>query len=164
MRATNLTEGHAQRIAGRVGCWALCVLLGLVSQGVLAAAVEIVHAEFGIFKPTNSQEMVFEPAQLVPHKPGTRYGWVIELRTDKRSLSVSEEYLLPASVSERPAAENSIVIAFERRNAVSQRQLVPRNGLIFGEWEIGPGEPPGRRSLQVLVEGEVAANFDYEVR
>ena len=108
--------------------------------------------------------MLLEPTNLIPRKAGTRYGWAIELRTDKRSLSVSEEYLLPAREDAKAVAPDTIVIPLERRNQVSQRQLVPRNGLIFGEWEIGPGEPPGRRRLQVTVEGELAASFEYEVR
>ena len=41
---------------------------------------------------------------------------------------------------------------------------MPQEGRIFGEWEIGPGEPPGRRHLQVVIEGEVAASFEYDVR
>ena len=141
-----------------------CAILSLVSGSVMAAAVDVVHAEFGLFESRGSQDMLFTPARIIPHKPGTRYGWVIELRTDRRSLSVREEYLLPISAGEAPSAKDAIVIQFERRNPVSQRQLVPRNGLIFGEWEIGPGEPPGKRHLQVMIEGEVAASFEYEVR
>ena len=57
-----------------------------------------------------------------------------------------------------------MLIPLERRNQVSQRHLVPVDGQIFGEWEIGPGEPPGQRHLQVLIEGRVAASFEYEVK
>lgn len=156
---------------------ALCCLLAARS----AQAAEVVQAEFGIFIPHEAgaeDGLMFEPTRVVPHKIGTRYGWAIELRTDKRRVSVREEYLLP--VTARNGHENghggtaqsvpvtagakTRTLAFERRNTVSQRQLAPRNGLIFGEWEIGPGEPPGRRHLQVIVEGELAADFEYEVR
>ena len=51
-----------------------------------------------------------------------------------------------------------------RRNQVSQRQLVPVDDLITGEWEVGPSEPAGHRSLQVMVEGQVAAVFEYDVK
>jgi len=56
------------------------------------------------------------------------------------------------------------VIPMERRSQVSQRQLVPVDGRIYGEWSIGPQEPPGRRQLDVVVDGVVAASFDFEVR
>ena len=156
-----------------------------------ALDIEVVHAEFGLLTPRQagasgrSQDLTLEPTRLIPHRPGMRYGWAIELRTDKRRVSVREDYLLPAAGSRHDnshasehgdglaqlapsdpalAGAETRTLTFERRNTVSQRQLVPRNGLIFGEWEIGPHEPPGRRHLQVIVEGEVAADFEYEVR
>ena len=136
------------------------------SASAASSLVEVVHAEFGVFDTSNPRETLFEPSRIVPHKVGQRYGWVIDVKTSRRSLSVREEYLVSNSVkTEVPqAAGDTVVIPFERRNQVSQRQLVPQDGRIFGEWEIGPGEPAGRRHLQVVVEGEVAASFEYEVR
>ena len=51
-----------------------------------------------------------------------------------------------------------------RRHQVSQRQLVPVDGVIIGEWAIGPGEPAGQRHLQVIVEDQVGGSFEFEVR
>jgi hypothetical protein len=132
------------------------------------APVEIVSAEFGIFDASTPGELAFEPTDVVPQREGQRYGWIIELRTKKRSLSVREEYLLPTAASEAGsklnAAGDRLDVPLPRRNQVSQRQLVPVEGRIYGEWAIGPGEPPGRRHLQVIVEGEVAGSFEYEVK
>ena len=47
---------------------------------------------------------------------------------------------------------------------VSQRRLVPVEGKIYGEWEIGPQEPTGKRTLQVIVEGAEPVRFEYEVK
>lgn len=134
------------------------------------AAVEVVSAEFGVFDARPEQQTVFEATRVVPHRSGQRYGWVIELATKKRSVSVREEYVLPlpASAPKVPeAAEwlaDSVTIPLQRRNQVSQRQLVPVDGRIYGEWEVAPGEPPGHRHLQVVIEGEVAASFEYDVK
>ncbi len=57
-----------------------------------------------------------------------------------------------------------LTIPHERRNQASQRQLVPVAGRIYGEWAIGPQEPPGKRRLQVLVEDRPPVVFEYEVR
>ena len=180
--------GASVRSMGWCRLW-IAVLWALTGP---ALAIEVVHAEFGLLTPRQagasgrSQDLTLEPTRFIPHRPGTRYGWAIELRTDKRRVSVREDYLLPASARSRhdnshangqgdglaqPASSapaladaETRTLTFERRNTVSQRQLVPRNGLIFGEWEIGPHEPPGRRHLQVIVEGELAADFEYEVR
>lgn len=158
-------------MAGRI-CVRGLVLASVLFSGFVFAApaapslVEVVHAEFGIFDTSNPRETLFEPSRIVPHKVGQRYGWVIDVKTSRRSLSVREEYLVsnPVKTVVPQAAGDTVVIPFERRNQVSQRQLVPQEGRIFGEWEIGPGEPAGRRHLQVVVEGEVAASFEYEVK
>lgn len=132
------------------------------------AAFEVISAEFGIFDASDPQETVFEPTLVVPHREGQRYGWMIELRTKKRSLAVREEYILPTAASESgptgSLAQNTLSIPLPRRSQVSQRQLVPVGGRIYGEWAVGAGEPPGRRHLQVIIEGELAGSFDYEVK
>lgn len=130
------------------------------------APVEIVNAEFGIFVDGSPNELVFAPTDKVPRKPGQRYGWVIEVRTAKRTLSVREEYLLAepddAGKTADPLRE-SLNIPARRRNQVSQRQLAPVDGRIYGEWSIGPDEPPGHRHLQVVIEEQLAASFKYDV-
>ena len=132
-----------------------------------AFALEVVSAEFGVFDASDPQRIVFVPADVVPRRAGQRYGWMIELRGVKRSVSVREEYLLPSTAIEHrtdSAEGTKLVIPLDRRNQVSQRQLVPVDGRIYGEWEIGPQDPAGRRQLDVVVEGRVAASFEFEVR
>ena len=134
------------------------------------APVEIVSAEFGLFEATNPREMIFEPTFVVPHRQGQRYGWIIEVRTGKGSLSVREEYLLPNSKAAlkaqgaTDALNESLSPPVQRRSQVSQRQLAPVDGRIYGEWSIGPNEPAGHRHLQVVIEGQVAASFEYDVK
>lgn len=142
-------------------------LAGLVAAGTAfaAPAVEIVAAEFGLFEKGRGDETVFQPATLVPLAVGQRYGWIIEVRTKKRSLAVREEYVLPGkadAVPDEPVAKN-LHIPDLRRSQVSQRQLVPVDGQIVGEWSVGPEEPAGRRRLQVTVEGE-SVSFDFELK
>lgn len=146
--------------------WLLLAVL-LVSLSARVFALEVVTAEFGIFDASDPQRVVFEPSRVVPHKEGQRYGWMIELRGAKRSVSVREEYLLPSRAIEgrTDSAEGTkLVIPLERRSQVSQRQLVPVDGRIFGEWSLGPQEPRGLRRLDVVVEGQVAASFEFEVK
>jgi len=147
----------------------LCQFFFLVLSAVAfkASAVEVVSAEFGVFDASDPQRVVFEQTRVIPHREGQRYGWMIELRGVKRSVSVREEYLLPSKTIEQRTDTNGgakLVIPMERRNQVSQRQLVPVDGRIYGEWSIGSQEPPGRRQLDVVVEGQVAASFEFEVK
>jgi len=156
------------KIFRALALWTLvAVNVQAVAEETAPAPVEIVNAEFGTFEAGNSKELTFEPTRLVPHRAGQRYGWVIEVRTDQRSLSVREEYLLPNPVK-TPKSDNPIVADLEmplyRHNQVSQRQLVPVDGKIYGEWEVGPSEPAGHRHLQVVIEDRVAASFEYDVK
>ena len=142
-------------------------LLSCVANVASAAnGVEIVSAEFGLFLDGRKNELVFEPTDVIPRKEGQRYGWIIEVKTKKRSLAVREEYLLPELEANKPKDEigRNLHIPDLRRSQVSQRQLVPVDGQIFGEWAIGAGEPPGKRRLQVMIEGELGASFEYEVK
>jgi hypothetical protein len=148
------------------------VLALLFSVGVHAAPppkpVEVLGAEFGLFSAGRKSEQLFEASETVPHRVGQRYGWVIELRTTIRSVSVREEYLLPLPSTAPKATEDVSslvqVTPVQRRNQVSQRHLVPVDGKIFGEWEIGPAEPAGHRHLQVFVEDQLAGDFEFDVK
>ena len=129
-------------------------------------AFELINAEFGIFDVSNAKNTVFTPTRIVPHRQDQRYGWVIELRSRKRSLSVREEYLLPNPPRAKSSDElsESLNIETPRHNQISQRQLVPVDGKIYGEWAIGSSEPAGHRQLQVVIENEVAASFEFDVK
>jgi hypothetical protein len=143
------------------------VLACLFSTSADVLALEIVSAEFGVFDAGDPLRVVFSPTDVVPHREGQRYGWMIELREAPRSVSVREEYLLPsraAGALTESAEGTKLVIPLERRSQVSQRQLVPVDGRIYGEWSVGPREPAGPRRLEVIVEGEAAAVFDFELR
>ena len=151
-------------------------LAGLVLTGfvfaddsvVVMPPVEIVGAEFGIFSTGAKGEQVFEPSNVVPHRLGQRYGWIVEVRSRLRSVSVREEYLLPSQgkdlAKQGDSDTETINIKLPRRSQVSQRQLVPVDGKVFGEWSIGPQEPAGHRHLQVIVENEIAGDFEFDVQ
>lgn len=136
-------------------------------QAADVATVEVLSAEFGTFDTGNPRETLFQASNVIPHKEGQRYGWIIELRAGKRSVSVREEYLLPNPVKpgkNAASADGTVIIPMDRRNQVSQRQLVPVDGKIYGDWAIGPGEPAGHRHLQVIVEDQLAADFEFDVK
>ena len=136
-------------------------------QAPKEAPVEVVSAEFGVFVDGPRKALILEPTDVIPLKEGQRYGWIIEVRTKRRSLSVREEYLLPSAAQAQESddlSRKSRVIPLDRRSQVSQRQLVPVGGMIYGEWSIGAGEPPGPRRLEVIIEGKPGASFEYEVK
>ena len=152
------------------------LLLCLTSPTLAAPAadgpVDVVSAQFGLFDASTPGELSFEATNLVPRITGQRYGWIIELKTAKRRVSVREEYVFalpdktakPNTTEEKDEFLDSFRQAPQRRNQVSERQLAPVEGQIYGEWFVGQNEPPGHRRLQVYVEGKLAATFEYDVR
>ena len=156
-----------EKILRLVTPWLAVVALHVPLAFAESPQVEIILSEFGVFDATDPQQVVFEATQTIPHREGVRYGWMIEVRTTKRSLSVREEYLLPNSADEQHSESTEgtkLVIPQERRSQVSQRQLVPVDGQIFGEWSIGPREPAGRRRLNVIIEDQAAVIFEFEIK
>lgn len=152
----------------RGGGFFLSLLLWL-AVGFAAAAeparITVTRADFGIFEADQSGELAFMPSAVVPHREGQRYGWIIELQGARRTVAVREEYLTPAKISPDDAAVRSgMLTPLPRRSQVSQRQLVPVAGRIYGEWAIGAGEPGGHRHLQVIVEGQLAGDFEFDVQ
>jgi len=159
-----------------------CLFLFLLVTAAHAASpvaetpVEIIGSQFGIFDASTPGELSFEPTTVIPRVMGQRYGWIIELKTSKRNVSVREEYLLalPAkgaannggngAEAEKDEYLDGFRQAPQRRNQVSQRQLAPVDGQIYGEWFVGKNEPAGHRRLQVFVEGKLAATFEYDMK
>lgn len=158
----------------------LAVLAFGANAAVAATPVSIVSAEFGIFAGDTGDELVFSPSAVVPLKTGQRYGWVIEVRGQQRSVAVREEALLPAAstpttgpttapattaASTPPAASdgNTITLPFDRYRLLSQRQLVPIAGRIFGEWTVKAEDEAGAHRLRVTVEEHAPVEFDYEL-
>ena len=147
----------------------LLSLLLWLAAGVAGAAeparIGIVKADFGIFEADKTGELAFMPTDVVPLREGQRYGWVIELRGARRTVAVREEYLLPSKISpDDEAVKSGMLILLPRRTQVSQRQLVPVAGRIYGEWSVGPGEPGGHRHLQVIVEDQLAGDFEFDLK
>ena len=147
------------------------LLLVLLSGVALAAAplpvsVEVARAEFGLFEVNaDTGATAFTPSALVPLCVGQRYGWVITLAKAPRALSVREEYVQPMAA--KPAGDplsESLNVVSQRRNLVSQRHVVPVDGRIYGEWSVGAQEPAGHRHLDVVIEGQVAASFEFDVK
>ena len=111
------------------------------------APVEVVAAEFGIFEEKKG-DLVFTPTDVVPHVLGQRYGWVIEVKTSKRTLKVSEEYVQPrpnkGTAEEKEVARN-LGLSNDKRTQVSERLLAPHGWAHLRRVGGGPqraGGPP----------------------
>jgi hypothetical protein len=126
-----------------------------------SSPVHVVSADFGVFVSGLARELVLETADVIPRQAGQYYGWVIEVRTRKRSLDVREEYVWPDAPGIDPRDEGpgggTRSLRFPQRRQVSQRTLTPVDGRIYGAWLVGPDEPAGQRHLEVRIRNEVVS-------
>ena len=139
----------------------LFLMVFFLSSLSLAAGFDVTEAEFGVFDAKNPKRLGFEAAQVIPRKAGLRYGWMIVLKNAPPNVSVREEYLI-APKNRTDNTEGLVV--FDRRQQVSQRYLAPKDGVIVGEWEMGPSDPKGPRHLQVIIDDRAIVDFEFEVQ
>jgi hypothetical protein len=125
----------------------------------------VLKAQFGVLDPWGSANPGFRPSTKVPLKEGQVFGWMIELESKSQTVRWREEIRLPAA----PAAwrsddkEARHTLSADRRTSVLEREQRLEDGMIYSFWQLEPGDPKGRYSIRVMVEGLLVSSFDFEV-
>jgi len=127
---------------------------------------EVVRSELVLVHGMETREPRFEPAKKVPLKPGTNFGWVVELRTQKPTIKWREEFTLPAPPRTWGPTDKQDKrrISEDKKVSVIEREVAPERGLIFNFWTIAEGDPAGRYEIRVFIEGVRAASFEFDVQ
>jgi hypothetical protein len=147
----------------------LAALLALQTGAALAttrkaapapAQFKVLKAEFGIIGPGG-----FQPSAKVPLKDGQSFGWVIRLDTKTDIIKWREEIRLPAAPQTWQADETSgkHTLSADRRTSTLEREAKIEDGLIYNFWQISPGDPKGRYTMRVMIEGLLVSNFAFDV-
>lgn len=145
-----------------------CPAIAALSDGSAGAhdGYEVIRAEFGVFNQGNSGKPVFVPATVVPLTPNQGYGWVMFLRTAKKRIKWREEFILPAKPNTwgDPEPLGTRSVSTDGRISVTEREVLPDQGVIFNTWAVAPGDPKGRYVIRVFVEGSLAKIFEFDVK
>jgi hypothetical protein len=156
-----------RRLAGTAIGAALLLTAGLQARAAPAVPdVEIIKAEFGIFEDDGSDQLGFGATSEIPFTHGQPYGWLIEVRTTRKSLAVREEVLMPQdTVAASGSNESDLAMPAMRESLLSlnERRVPVSDGMIFGERRIRAEDKAGRYRLRVYVERKLTATFDYSV-
>jgi hypothetical protein len=122
--------------------------------------------EFGLFNLSDPSNLRFAPSTSVPLVPGQAYGWIIRVRTEKAKIKWREEFTLPVKPRTWGVDESvgTRSVSNDGRTSVTMREVSPDRGLIFNSWSVAPGDPKGRYSIRVFVEGYLAKAFEFEVQ
>jgi hypothetical protein len=141
--------------------------LAFVDETPPAPDVEVLHADFGLFKSAPGGERVFKPSTVVPLKNGQHYGWSIVLRTSKPKVRWREEFTLPSPPStwtseEWPGASQTI--SQDRMTSIFESDAIPINGVIENIWEVAPGDPKGHYTIRVTIDGGNQQVFEFDLQ
>jgi hypothetical protein len=145
------------------------MLLTAALQALAAPAepdIAIIKTEFGIFEEDGSDQLGFGATSEIPFAIGQPYGWLIEVKTTKKSLAVREEILIPRDTPAAPGSNDSdIGIPASRESLLgfNERRVPVSDGMIFGERRIRQVDKPGTYRLRVYVERKLTATFDYSI-
>ena len=121
---------------------------------------KVLKAEFGLIVPGG-----FQPSTKVPFKEGQSFGWVIQLDTKRDRIKWREELKLPAAPQTWQADESAgkHTVSGDRRTSTLEREARIENGLIYNFWQISSGDPKGRYTMRVMIEGLLVSTFDFDV-
>ena len=136
------------------------VSLASTEKAIPPSQFKVLKAEFGVIVPGG-----FQPTTKVPFKEGQSFGWVIELDTKRDTVKWREELRLPSAPQSWQADEQSgkHTVSSDRRTSILEREVKVENGVIFNFWSIAPGDPKGRYTLRVMLEGMLVSSFEFDV-
>jgi hypothetical protein len=126
---------------------------------------ETIRAEFGVFIPTESGELILKPSKIVPLKEGQQYGWSMLLRTKKPKLKWREEFTLPSvpTIWNGDLSDATQSISQDKKTSVIEKEVIPTNGTIESIWEVAPGDPSGHYIIKVTVDGDINQVFEFDI-
>jgi hypothetical protein len=138
----------------------LCSAAATTEKATPPTQFKVLKAEFGVIVPGG-----FQPTTKVPFKEGQSFGWVIQLDTQRDLVKWREELRLPSSPQTWQADEQSgkHTLSADRKTSILEREAKVENGVIFNFWSISPGDPKGRYTMRVMLEGMLVSTFEFDV-
>ena len=138
----------------------LCTAAATTENAIPPTQFKVLKAEFGVIVPGG-----FQPTTKVPLRDGQSFGWVIQLDTKRDMVKWREELRLPSAPQTWQADEKSgkHTVSADRRTSILEREAKVENGLIYNFWQVSPGDPKGRYTMRVMLEGMLVSSFEFDV-
>ena len=117
---------------------------------------------FGVLRPNDP---MFLSTRNVPYVIGQTYGWIVLLRTNERKIRWVEQFSLPDSPRTwgKPDPVENRSCTDDEKTCYSEREVEVEDGIISNFWSIAPGDPKGRHTIRVYVEGSIATEIDFYI-
>lgn len=136
------------------------ISIASTEKAIPPSPFKVLKAEFGVVVPGG-----FQPTTKVPFRDGQSFGWVIQLDTKRDLIRWREELRLPSAPQTWQADEKSgkHTVSADRRTSTLEREARIENGLIYNFWQVSPGDPKGRYTLRLMLEGMLVSTFEFDV-
>jgi hypothetical protein len=139
------------------------VLLNSCSNGPYPP-VEIMGATMGIIEQIPGKPARAVRTNIVPLTPGQKYAWVIYLRTNREKLRYSEHLELAGPASWGVGSGAKYEISPDKKTITLEREKTKDIDFIVGMWTVAEGDPPGKASFTITIEGKVQHKFEFELK
>ncbi|GAB1539084.1 hypothetical protein NUACC21_17490 [Scytonema sp. NUACC21] len=135
------------------------------SQSNSTSKIGVQKAEFGIVKVDPKDfKVAFTPTDKVPLKNETAYGWRIQLKGYQGQVTWREVYRLPKSAqSWGKPANGQFSVSGDKTEAITQRTVYTKNGVIENTWTVLPGDPPGKHTIEVYLDKSLIGKFEFNL-
>ena len=120
----------------------------------IASDLQVLDVKQGVFAYDEaSHQVVFSPATAIKRDEARTYGWRAQLKTSRASVRVVERMTLP-SAPDFWGIGAGVTISSDRRTATTERALtVSPEGQIENAWMFSAGDPAGRYTVTITIEG-----------
>ena len=127
--------------------------------------VEVVDEGFGIVEESSPESRYLDVTKNIPLRVGTRYGYVIYLRTNKDAVHYTEVLELAGPAQWGVNENEKFVISPDKKKATVERERHNEGDpfSISEVWRVSEGDPAGRARLTVTIEGKIVRTFDFDL-
>jgi hypothetical protein len=132
----------------------------------VAAHVEVVSAQFGVYGADNDGRRVLFETDNFPAITAAPYGWFIIFKADKPTVTWREEFELPTPLANWGPGEamGVFMVSPDRKTAVTERIIPTRLGFVGNEWRYAPGDPVGAHKMRIYIDGQLIREFTFDIQ
>lgn len=125
-------------------------------------------AEFLVLLEDRQGNETLARTNVVPLIPGHAcYGWRIRLSEELDLVHFREVFSLPEEpefwTGEGDEFEPN-EISSDRRISITEKFVTPKDRTISNSWCVVNGDPEGKHSMEVFIDGEFVKRFEFELK
>lgn len=127
----------------------------------IAPDIEIVSVAFGRFLKS-PQGVRFAPTRSMKMRPGDGYGWRVRVRTPRARVKMEEVLMLPTPPRSW-GISSAVRLWRDQRGATTTLMVDANSGVLENWWMFSEGDPTGKYTMHVRIEGVEVGHVVFEV-